>query len=154
MNRENPEGPVLAVGGVILSARKLLLVKRAKEPDLGKWSIPGGGVEAGETIYEALVREILEECSIRVLSAEPFLIVERIFEENGMVKYHYFIVDFLVQSYEGEPEASSDADECRFFSFDELRGLNASRSIENIENLIDDHLKTGRIIVLSSKQSI
>ena len=61
-----PASPISGVGAVVYNSRKILLVKRAKEPNKGLWSIPGGGIELGETIFEAAKRETREECSIEI----------------------------------------------------------------------------------------
>ena len=61
MKREYPESPIVGVGGIIFSNTSVLLVKRDKEPGKGLWSLPGGAVELGETLTDALAREIAEE---------------------------------------------------------------------------------------------
>ncbi len=65
MQREYPDSPILGVGAVIFNNEEVLLVKRGKEPGYGKWSIPGGAVELGETLKEGLLREIMEETSLQ-----------------------------------------------------------------------------------------
>lgn len=154
MKRENPENPILAIGGVIIKGSKILLAKRGKPPDLGKWSIPGGVVEAGETLEEALKREILEECSLKILKAEPFLIIERIFSENKIIKYHYVIFDFLISEFYGEFAASSDVVECKFFYFSEIRNLNVSKSLLCIENYINEFKKERKLLHIVSKEEL
>ncbi len=66
MKREYPEAPIVGVGGVIFQDSTVLLVKRGQEPGKGQWSLPGGVMELGETLTEALKREILEEVSIGI----------------------------------------------------------------------------------------
>lgn len=66
MGREYPDSPVLGVGGVVFNNENVLLVIRGREPGYGKWSIPGGVIELGETLKEGLLREIMEETGLEV----------------------------------------------------------------------------------------
>ncbi len=153
MRRENPEAPIVAVGGVILEQDgRILLVKRGKPPDSGKWSVPGGTVEAGETLIDALKREIKEECSIEISDPELFLIIERIFIEREKAKYHYLIFDFLIEEFNGEVEALSDALECKSFSFQEISSINASSSLLKFKDYLEKYCKTGKPIHIVSKE--
>jgi len=89
------------------------MVKRAKEPSKGKWSIPGGAVELGETLYEAAERETLEETSIEVKAEKLLAATQNILKDRrGRVKFHFVIVDFLCRYVSGAPKAQSDAGEC------------------------------------------
>jgi len=153
MRRENPEVPIVAVGGVILEqSGRILLVKRGKPPDFRKWSVPGGTVEAGETLIDALKREIKEECSIEISDPELFLITERIFIEREKAKYHYLIFDFLIEKFNGEVEASSDALECKYFSFQEISSINVSSSLFKLKDYLEEYCKTGKPIHIVSKK--
>ena len=97
MKRRYPERPVVGVGAVILDGHKILLEKRKNEPSKGKWSVPGGLVELGESVGEAVVREVQEETGLEV--GEPRLVdvVNYVgLGEKGAVIYHYVILDYLV----------------------------------------------------------
>lgn len=154
MRRENPDSPVLAVGGVILYRDKILLAQRRHEPDSEKWSIPGGAVETGETLLEAVKREMFEECSIDIITAEPFLVTERIFISADIVKFHYVIIDFLVSDFKGICKPSSDVADCKFFSFKDIKTLDVSSSLSNLEKLIGEFIATHKIIHIASKETI
>ncbi len=88
----------------------MLLIRRGKEPLRGRWVIPGGTVELGETLQEALVREVQEETAVTVRPREVVLVFDRIHREGDAVTYHYVIVDYLCDYVSGEPRAGSDAE--------------------------------------------
>lgn len=121
MSRKYPELPIIGVGGVVFHNDQVLLVKRGKEPALGQWSIPGGVVQVGETLREAVIREIREETHLEVEVLGLAKVIERIFREvDGRVSYHYVLVDFLCQLKSGQLQADSDAQEARFVPLAEL----------------------------------
>jgi ADP-ribose pyrophosphatase len=118
------------VGVVVFKQDQILLIKRAQEPNKGKWSIPGGGIELGETIYEAAKREVLEESSIeieimRVLDAADNIVRD----EKGRIKYHYAIIDMLARYAGGELRAQSDAEECGWFTTEEADRLDMTPTL-------------------------
>jgi len=121
MARRYPERPVVAVGALVVKEGFILLAKRGKEPNLGKWSLPGGAVKLGEGLKEAVKREIREECGLEVEVGEISEVVERLFlDEATNVQYHYVIIDYLAIWKEGELAPSSDALEARWVAPDEL----------------------------------
>src|SRR5260370_15991518 len=81
--REFPEWPLVGVGGVVIDQDRALLVRRAREPALGEWTIPGGLLEVGETLTAAVERDILEETGLTVRVVELIEALERIFSESG-----------------------------------------------------------------------
>jgi len=97
------------VGGVVVAEGRTLLIRRAKEPLRGRWAIPGGTVELGETLTAALEREMLEETGLRVEPVEVLTVFDRIDREGEDVRYHYVIVDYLCRLLAGEARAGSDA---------------------------------------------
>ena len=104
-----PARPVVGVGGVVVRDGRVLLIRRGKEPLYGRWVIPGGTVELGETLEEALVREMEEETGLLVEPLEVLTVFDRIQREGERVVYHYVIVDFLCRWRSGEAKAASDA---------------------------------------------
>jgi 8-oxo-dGTP diphosphatase len=106
-----PHRPFVGVGGVILVDGRVVLIRRGKEPLRGRWVIPGGTVELGETLHEAVVREVEEETGLVVRPREVVLVFDRIHRDGGIVEYHYVIIDYLCDYVSGEPRAGSDADE-------------------------------------------
>jgi mutator protein MutT len=113
-------GPVVGVGGVVVREGRALLVRRGKEPLYGRWTVPGGTVELGETLEEAVVREMEEETGLRVEPVELLTVFDRIEREGERVAYHYVIVDYLCRWLAGEARAGSDALEVAWVSEQEL----------------------------------
>ena len=111
---ENPASckPVVAVGGIVIRAGAVLLIRRGKEPMKGHWSIPGGAVEPGELLADALRREMREETGLEVEVGDLLEVVERVFRNAaGEVEYHYVIHDYACEAPTGEPRAGGDAAE-------------------------------------------
>jgi 8-oxo-dGTP diphosphatase len=105
----SPAGPLVGVGGVVVREGQVLLIRRGKEPLYGRWVVPGGTVELGETLQEALVREIREETGVEAEPMEMLTVFDRIERRGERVDYHYVIVDFLCRWRSGEARAASDA---------------------------------------------
>lgn len=131
--RTFPDRPWLGVGGLVFQEDRVLLVKRGREPGLGQWSIPGGMVEVGETVQEAVQREIKEETGLQVEVLQLVEVFERIFpNDQGRIKYHYVVLDFLCQIIGGELKASSDAAEAVFSPLDSLKDLKLIPETEQV----------------------
>ncbi|HEY3122340.1 MAG TPA: NUDIX domain-containing protein, partial [Vicinamibacteria bacterium] len=81
----------MGAGGVLIREGRVLLIRRGKEPLRGRWMIPGGTVEAGETLEAALVREIEEETGLIVKPREVLTVVDRIHHDDGRLQYHFVI---------------------------------------------------------------
>ncbi len=124
--REYPDAPRVGVGAVILDGDRVLLVKRGQPPSQGKWSIPGGLIHLGERIEDAVRREVLEECGVRVRLLGLCGVIDRVRlapENDGpppRVHYHYVIIDFAAAIEAGAPRAGSDAAEVRWVPVSEL----------------------------------
>ena len=115
MAREYPDAPVAGVGGVVIRGDEVLLVRRAHAPRQGEWSLPGGHLELGESLAEAVRREVLEETGVEVEVGplvEAFDRVHR--DEAGRVRYHFVIVDFLCRPVGGAVQAGDDAADARW----------------------------------------
>ena len=124
MPREFPEFPLVGVGAVIIEENRVLLVKRARPPLLAQWSIPGGALEVGELVREAVVREAREETGLIVEPGELLGVYDRVVRDpQQRVQYHYVLIDFLCRRVGGELAAADDAAEVRWFTREELPGL-------------------------------
>ena len=109
MTQAFPSRPVPAVSGVVLEREEVLLVRRKVPPYEGRWSFPGGAVEVGETMHEAVVREAREETGLDVRPVELVGAYDSIVEADGEVRFHYVLVDFLCRLVGGELRSGTDA---------------------------------------------
>lgn len=114
LQREFPASPLVAVGAVIVHDGRVLLVRRGTEPRRGRWSIPGGLIEVGEMLREAVVRETREETGLEVEPIELLELLDRIHRQDERVRYHYVIADYLCRVKGGTLKADSDADDARW----------------------------------------
>jgi 8-oxo-dGTP diphosphatase len=114
LQREYPLAPLVGVGAVIVDESRVLLVQRATEPALGRWSIPGGLIEVGEMLTEAVVREVSEETGLEVEPVELVELLDRIHRDGDRVRYHYVIADYLCRVTGGTLKAASDAAAARW----------------------------------------
>jgi ADP-ribose pyrophosphatase YjhB (NUDIX family) len=110
----------VGVGGVVVRDGRALLIRRGKEPLYGRWVVPGGTVELGESLEDALVREMEEETGLRVEPVGILTVFDRIHREEGQVVHHFVIVDYLCRWRSGEARAGSDALEVAWASASEL----------------------------------
>ena len=121
MGRRHPEAPVVAVGVLLLDGDRVLLVQRARPPLAGHWTVPGGGVELGETLEQAALRELAEETGLGCTLGPVVEVLDRVVRDAaGRVEYHYVILDFLGTDPTGELRAGSDSADARWVPIDEL----------------------------------
>ena len=110
MSRKYPTQPVIGAGAVVLDGGSVLLVRRGGEPLKDEWSLPGGRLELGETIQQAIVREVREETSLDI---EPlrllgvYDLIDR--DTTNAIRYHNVLVDWICTVSGGELKAGDDA---------------------------------------------
>ena len=128
-------GPEVCVGAVIVDADELLLIKRGRGVGAGKWSVPGGRVEAGEAMAEALVREVLEETGLEVVCDELVGWVERIDHDH-----HFVILDFrasLLDLARRDPKPGDDAEEAAWWPLSQVAEL--SDLVDGLAEFLHEH---------------
>lgn len=127
MQREFPESPLAGVGAVVVDEGRVLLVRRGAEPLKGQWSLPGGLIELGESLSDAIIREVREETGLTVEPIELIELLDRIHRQEERVRYHYVIADYLCRVVGGELLAASDADAVRWVERAEWNSHSALR---------------------------
>lgn len=133
VRREYPEYPLIGAGAVIIKNDEVLLIKRRAPPKAGYYSIPGGLVEVGERVQEAAKREVLEETGLIVEVESLIDVIDNIVkDEDGRVKYHYVIVDYLAKPVGGDLRTSSDAAEVKWVPFNELKNIKLTESAKEL----------------------
>lgn len=134
MEREYPDRPIVGVGVVVLGPDGVLLIRRAKPPRQGQWSLPGGAQKIGETVFNAARREVLEETGLEVEILGLVDVVDSIRPDDaGNVRYHFTLVDVVaVATGPGTPVAGSDADEVAWMTLEDISGLELWTETERI----------------------
>jgi 8-oxo-dGTP diphosphatase len=105
-----PAHPILAVSAAVFRQGRVLIIRRAHAPLLGHFSLPGGGVEVGETLAEALARELMEEVGIEAEIIAFNRHVEAIGREGNRIQLHFVIASFVARWTKGEPRLSEEVD--------------------------------------------
>jgi ADP-ribose pyrophosphatase YjhB (NUDIX family) len=110
--RRYPNHPVVGVGAVVIVDGRVVLVRRAHEPLKGRWNLPGGAVELGETLAQACAREVLEETGLVVDVGPVIEVFDRIMlDADGGVQYHFVLVDYVCRPSGGALRCGSDAND-------------------------------------------
>jgi 8-oxo-dGTP diphosphatase len=141
LSRLYPIRPIVGVGAILVCDGRMLLEERKNDPGRGKWSVPGGIVELGETLEETVIRETEEETGLVV--DDPVLIdavTQIALDEDGKVKYHFVIIDYFVRFKSGKLKAASDAAALEWIALEEVESKDLTASfrkffIENCEKL-------------------
>ena len=132
MRHDYPDRPIVGVGAVIVKDGRAIIIKRANEPYKGQWSIPGGRVEIGEPLVEAVRREMREETGLEVEVGPVIEVFERIQRDAGGVRYHFVIVDYLCTCVSGVLCAGDDAADAVWVTSDELANYDIRQSAVSV----------------------
>ena len=119
--RAYPQRPIVSVHAAVFRGDRVLLGRRAHEPGRGRWSVPGGAIELGETIHDAARREVREECGVEIEIEGVVDVVDNIIpDESGCIRFHYVIIYLLARYVSGMARPNSDASELRWATQAEL----------------------------------
>ena len=131
--RTYPQRPYLAVSAAIIRDGKVLVVRRARNPALGIYTLPGGGVETGETLMQAVTREVREETSMDI---EPVALAGHreaiVRDAQGRVERHFVILCFAARWLSGEPVLNEELDDARWLDPAALSGLRTTEGLAEI----------------------
>jgi len=125
-----PELRIPCVGAIITADDRILLIRRGHEPEAGRWSLPGGRIEAGETDEQALVREVREETGLKVVPGPLIGAVDRPRPDGRVL----VIRDYAATVTGGTLAAGDDADDARWFGVRDLAGVLLSTGLEKVLN--------------------
>ena len=134
MRREYPLQPIIGVGAVIVECGRLVLVKRGAEPALGKWSFPGGAVELGETVRDAVIRETKEETrlDVKLVEDRPMDAYDILtLDKTGRLRYHYVLLQFLARPKQGKLEPTSDVTDAKWVPLKEVETYDLAESVRS-----------------------
>jgi len=139
--RSYPDRPFLAVSAAIIRGNRVLIVRRARPPAHGVYTLPGGVVETGETLQQAVVREVAEETQLAV---EPVGLAgyrEAIMrDKDGRAERHFVILAFAARWISGEPVLNEELAEARWLMPSELAGLKTTEGLAEIVAAAFAHL--------------
>jgi 8-oxo-dGTP diphosphatase len=131
--RAYPNRPYLAVSAAIIRDGRVLVARRARGPALGVWTMPGGVVESGETLTEALKREITEETGMTIepvaLAGHREVVVR---DDDKRVSRHFVILCFASRWISGEPRLNEELAEARWLRPAELARLKTTEGLAEI----------------------
>ena len=141
-DRRYPKRPLVGVGALIFREGRILMAQRGKEPLKGWWSLPGGALELGEELKDAVRREVLEETGLEIRPVAVFEIFERIMRDAaGAPEYHYVLIDYVCEVTGGELRAGDDVCAVEWVSRPDLRQLPIT---EGTLAVIEERSKRGR----------
>ena len=132
-SRAYPQRPILAVSAAIIRDNRVLIVRRATPPAEGLYTLPGGGVEAGESLHEAIKREVLEETGIDI---EPITLaghreaIKR--DADGKIARHFVIMAFACRWIAGEPALNEELSEARWLELPDIATLKTTDGLAEI----------------------
>jgi mutator protein MutT len=123
----------VSVGAVVLEEGRVLMVKRGHPPLQGQWSLPGGVVEVGETLREAVAREVKEETGLDVEAGPVVEVLDRVQRaDDGRVEYHYVIIDYRCRLRGGRLACASDAAAAEWVAATEVSAYGVTPAVKRV----------------------
>jgi ADP-ribose pyrophosphatase YjhB (NUDIX family) len=138
--REYPARPITGIGVVIWRGDRVLLVRRGHEPRKGQWALPGGAQKLGETLFQAAIREVLEETGISIDPLRVITAIDLIEPGEEGPRYHYTLVEIAARYLAGEAIAGSDAEAAGWYLPEEIPALNAWEKVAEVVALSQDQM--------------
>ena len=149
--REYPSRPLVGAGAVVYEGPRVLLIKRKYPPNEGRWALPGGLVELGERVQDAVVREIKEETGLEVVLKGLLDVATDIhLDERSRPKYHYVLVDYLAHRVRGKVRLNAESSAFGWFTVEQARRLDMSEGTREVLAL---HFRRRRIAERRSARS-
>jgi ADP-ribose pyrophosphatase YjhB (NUDIX family) len=140
--RHYPSRPFAAVGVVVWKDERLLVIKRAKPPRQGQWGLVGGGVELGETHYEAAIREVMEETGIAIAPFGIITAIDSITKDaDGKVEFHYSVIEVNARWVSGEARALDSVEEVAWLTLAEVEALPVWPQMKRVAQLAEAQYK-------------
>jgi ADP-ribose pyrophosphatase YjhB (NUDIX family) len=145
--RQYPVRPVLGVGALIFDEDRILLVERGQPPLAGYWSLPGGGVESGERLEDAIVREVREETGLRVKPDTIATVFERIIpDDQNRCEYHYVLIDFYCNVEGGDLQPGDDSSNAAWFDLSDLANVRLTEGTREVVASCAQHRSTHLVV--------
>jgi 8-oxo-dGTP diphosphatase len=125
--REYPKRPIASVAACVFQDGRILLVQRGTPPSKGKWSVPGGAIELGESFQDAARRELDEECGVEIEVGDLFDVENFIIrDKDGSIRYHYIVTYLMANYIAGDIKPGSDELDVCWATREELMKLDMS----------------------------